>query len=177
MGNRHPSVAPHGVYPCLGDDRWIAIACFNDEEWQSLCRVMGPAGQDLLRQERFATLPDRKSNEDALDWIIAQWTRNWEAAELMTTLQSFGVPAGKVNDCRDLFEDPQLKHRGHFQYLDHPEMGLYASDRSELNLSQTPGSLNRAAPLIGQDTKYVLREIIGITDEEYQTLTAEGVLE
>ncbi len=175
MGNRHPSVAPHGVYPCLGDDRWIAIACFNDEEWQSLCRAMGPPSADQLDRERFATQPDRKSNEDDLDRIIAQWTGNWESAQLMTTLQSFGVPAGKVNDCRDLFEDPQLKHRGHFQYLDHPEMGRYASDTSEWDLSRTPGILHRAAPMIGQDTEYVLREFIGLTEEEYQSLLQEGL--
>ena len=119
MGNRHPSVAPHGVYPCQGDDRWIAIACFDDEEWQSLCRAMGPPSADQLEQARFATPTDRKANEDDLGRIIAEWTSNWDPAELMTTLQSFGVPAGKVNDCRDLYEDPQLKHRGHFQYLEH----------------------------------------------------------
>ncbi|MFQ6030516.1 MAG: CaiB/BaiF CoA transferase family protein [Dehalococcoidia bacterium] len=177
MGNRHPDIAPHGVYPCRGEDRWIAIACGNDEEWQSLCRAMGPTGEDLLREKRFATEPDRKANEDELDRVIAQWTGDWEAAELMTALQSFGVPAGKVNDCRDLFEDSQLRHRGHFQYLEHREMGLYATDGSEMNLSETPGILNRAAPMIGQDTEYVLREIIGVSEEEYQSLAAEGVLE
>ena len=175
MGNRHPSAAPHGVFPCQGDDRWIAIACFNDEEWQSLCRAMDPPSADQLAQERFATQTGRKANEDDLDRIIAQWTSNWESAELMTTLQSFGVAAGKVNDCRDLYEDPQLKHRGHFQYLEHPEMGRYASDTSEWRLSQTPGNLHRAAPMIGQDTEYVLKEFIGLTEDEYQSLSQDGL--
>ena len=175
IGNRHPSAAPHGVYPCQGDDRWIAIACFNDEEWQSLCRAMAPSSPEQLDQERFATQTGRKSDEDDLDRIIAQWTINWESAELMTTLQSVGVPAGKVNDCRDLYEDPQLMHRKHFQYLEHPEMGRYASDTSEWDLSQSPGILHRAAPMIGQDTEYVLREFIGLTEDEYQSLSQDGL--
>jgi benzylsuccinate CoA-transferase BbsF subunit len=82
-----------------------------------------------------------------------------------------------VNDPRDLFEDAQLKHRRHFQYLDHPEIGPYASDRSEFNLSRTPGGLNRPAPLIGEHTEYVLRDIIGLSEDEYRSLKDDGALE
>ena len=160
-GNRDPGAAPHGVYPCEGEDRWIAIACFTDEEWQALCNVMDPMGQGSACQERFSTLLGRKSREDELDQMIGEWTRVWDARQLMHTLQEAGVPAGMVNDPRDLFEDVQLQHRGHFQYLEHPELGRYPSDRSEMDLSRTPGGLDRAAPLMGQHTEYVLREITG----------------
>lgn len=188
QGNREPGAAPHGVYPCKGEDRWIAIACFSDQEWQALCRVMDPpalvlprkdegTGQGWAYQERFATMLGRKLWEDELDRLMAEWTRGWDAWDLMGTLQEAGVPAGVVNDCRDLFEDAQLKHRGHFQYLEHPEIGPYACERSELNLSRTPGSLDRPAPLMGQHTEYVLREMIGLSEEEYQSLKEDGVLE
>lgn len=176
-GNQEPGAAPHGVYPCQGEDRWIAIACYTDDEWQSLVRLMAPADWDAARQQQFATLLGRTSREQELDQAIAEWTKDQDSRQLMRTLQDAGVPAGVVNDCRDLFEDPQLKHREHFQFLDHPEIGSYASDRSEFNLSKTPGSLDTPAPLIGEHTEYVLREVIGLSEEEYWSLKEDGVLE
>ena len=122
-GNREAGAAPHGVYPCLGDDRWIAIACVTDDEWQALRRIIHPTGQGWAYQEAFSDLAGRKATEDDLDQKMGEWTREQVATDLMDTLQQTGVPAGVVNDCRDLFEDPQLTHRGHFQFLDHPEIG------------------------------------------------------
>ena len=177
MGNRDPAASPHGAYPCVGEDRWIAIACPGEREWLSMRSVIDPGGGDWPYWERFCTLAGRKANEDELDRLVGDWTGKWDARELMVVLQGAGVPAGMVNDPRDLFDDPQLKHRGHFQFLDHPEIGRYASDRSEFNLSLTPGSLDRPAPLMGQHTEYVLREIVGLSEEEYQSLKADEVLE
>ena len=177
MGNRDPGGAPHGAYPCKGEDRWVAIACSTDEEWHALRRVISSEGQGWAYEERFDTLLGRKSWEDELDWLIGEWTRGWDARELMDTLQGAGVPAGMVNDPRDLFEDAQLRHRRHFQYLDHPEIGPYASDRSEFNLSRTPGSLGRPAPRIGEHTEHVLRDVIGLSEEEYRSLKDDGALE
>ena len=175
QGNQHEWAAPHGVYPCQGDDRWIAIACLTDQQWDRLRSAMGhPVWAD---DGRFATLLIRKANEGALNEAIAGWTVTWEPAQLMEHLQSWGVPAGLVQDCRDLYEDPQLQHRGHYQFLEHPEMGTYATDRSEFVLSATPGYLHRASPLIGQHTEQVLKELIGLSDDEYRALQEEGALE
>ena len=77
---------------------------------------------------------------------MAEWTVQRDRHQLMHALQEAGVPAGVINDPRDLFEDPQLRRRGHFQWLDHPEIGPYATDRSEFELSLTPGSLDTPAP-------------------------------
>ena len=176
-GNRDPQMAPHGVYPCRGDDRWIAIACASDAHWRALSAAISPDATGWPYQHHLSTLSGRKSAEDELDSLMAQWTSSWDARELMDTLQATGVPAGMVNDPRDLFEDPQLTYRQHFQFLDHPEMGVYATDRSELDLSLTPGSLDRPAPLLGQHTQEVLTEIFGLSDEEYQSLKTDGVLD
>ena len=176
-GNRDPAAAPHGVYPCRGEDRWIAIACVFDGQWRALSTIVDPPGGGWPHEERFLTLLGRKTSEDDLDRLIGEWTQGQDAGELAETLQRAGVPAALVNDCRDLFEDPQLSHRGHFQYLDHPEIGPYATDRSEFDLSRTPGSLNRPAPLMGQHTEHVLRDLIGLTEEEYRSLAEDGVLE
>ena len=176
-GNRDPDAAPNGVYPCLGEDRWIAISCQTDQEWQTLSRLMAPEGADVGDWSRFSTLAGRKSMEDELDRMVADWTKEQDGQVLMHALQEAGVPAGVVNDCRDLFEDPQLCHRQHFTFLDHPEIGPYGSDRAEFNLSKSPGSLDTPAPLLGQHTEYALKELVGLTTQEYQSLEEDGVLE
>ncbi|MCI0781820.1 MAG: CoA transferase [Chloroflexi bacterium] len=176
-GNRDPDAAPNGVYPCLGEDRWIAISCQTDQEWQTLSRLMAPEGADADHWSRFSTLAGRKSMEDELDRMVADWTKEQDGQVLMHALQEAGVPAGVVNDCRDLFEDPQLCHRQHFTFLDHPEIGPYGSDRAEFNLSKSPGSLDTPAPLLGQHTEYALKELVGLTAQEYQSLEEDGVLE
>ena len=175
-GNRDPAAAPHGAYPCVGEERWIAIACFTDHQWQALRDLVCPDGHGWAHEECFSTFQGRKSHEDELDQRMAEATRGWESKTLMDTLQSVGVPAGVVNDCRDLFEDLQLLHRGHFQYPVHAELGSYAVERSEMDLSRTPGSIDRPAPLLGEHTEYVLRELIGLTEEEFGSLGQDGVL-
>ena len=176
-GNRDPAAAPHGAYPCSGDDRWITIACRTDGEWRSLSTVIDPSGEGWPHREEFRGVLGRKAREDELDRLMAKWTANWDVRELMDTLQKAGVPAGMVNNPRDLFEDPQLQHRGHFRFLDHPEIGPYASDRSELNLTRTPGDLDMPGPMLGQHTEQVLTEMVGLSQEEYRSLVDDGVLE
>ncbi len=176
MGNRDPGAVPHGVYPCAGENRWIALACNTDEQWQGLLLAAEPEGGPL-HADTFATILSRKAAEDTLDESIAEWTSQYDRLHLMRRLQEHGVPSGVVNDPRDLFEDQQLTHRGHFQWLDHPEIGPYATEGSEFKMYLTPGSLDSPAPLLGQHTEYFLREIIGLSADEYQSLEADGVLE
>ena len=176
LGNRDPGVAPHGVYPCSGEDRWLAIACRTDEQWKALLHTAEPEGGPL-HGDSFATLLSRKSNEDDLDRLIGEWTSRHDRQDLMRSLQQAGVPAGVINDPRDLFDDEQLQQRGHFQWLDHPEIGPYATEGSEFKLSLTPGSLDTPAPLLGQHNEHFFREIIGLSDDEYRSLEEDGVLE
>ena len=176
QGNRDAGAAPHGVYPCQGQDRWLALACPTEAQWQALRNLAEPHGGPL-HAPAFDTLPDRKANEDALDALIAQWTAQHRRRPLMQRLMDAGIPAGMVNDPRDLFDDPQLQHRQHFRWLEHPEIGPYATDRSEFDLSLTPGSLDAPAPLLGQHTEHFLREIIGLSRDEYESLANDGVLE
>ena len=187
VGNRHPAASPHGAYPCAPDlidggnggetDRWIAIAVFTDEQWAALRDEMVTDGVTDAQSGEFRTFRVRKAHEDKLEGIIAGWTAKHDRHDLMRRLQAVGVPAGVVNDTRDLFEDEQLKHREHFTWLDHPEMGPYATDYTESHLSATPGRLDRPAPLLGQDTEYALREIVGLSAEDYRELEEAGALE
>lgn len=173
-GNHDPAMAPHNAYPCTGDDRWCAIACQDDGQWRALAGLMGQPG--LVDDPRFATLDARKANEDALDALVGEWTAGLDAHELMARCQQTGIAAGVVNDCADLFTDPQLSHRGHIQFMDHPEMGRYASDISAFTLSDGE-PVYRPAPMLGQHTDQVLHDALGMPQPEIDALRADGVLE
>ena len=179
-GSRHPWAAPHGVFPCRGKERWVAITIFTDEQWRDLCRVMGRVSGNpaWIEDERFATMLDRKKNEDELESLIGSWTIAHTPEEVMEMLQKEGVAAGVVKTGADLHADPQLAHRRHFRTLDHPEMGendLYQS--TPFRLSRTPGNVSKPAPCLGEDNAYVYTEILGLSDEEFVSLMAEGVID
>ena len=174
-GNRHPSAAPHGVFRCQGEERWCAIAVFTDEEWKTLCRVMGDP--QLAIDPRFDNATARKRNEDELDRVVEQWTVKFPPQELMYMLQEAGVSAGVVETAEDLHSDPQLKARKHFRVLDHQEIGGSTYDSFGSVMSGTPADLNRAAPVLGQDNYYVYTEMLGLSDTEFVELMNEGVFD
>ncbi|MBI4297942.1 MAG: CoA transferase [Chloroflexi bacterium] len=175
QGNRDPQAAPHGCYPCRGDDRWCVIAVFTDEEWRSFCRATDHS--EWEQDPRFATFQARKANEDELDRLVSEWTSRYTPHEVMELLQGVGVAAGVVATGRDLHEDAQLKHRKHWRVLDHPEMGPTAYNSPPFRLSRTPWQPRLPAPLLWQHTVYVLQEILGLSDEEIASLVESGALE
>jgi benzylsuccinate CoA-transferase BbsF subunit len=175
MGNRCSDAAPHGVYRCRGDDRWCAIAIFTDEEWKSFCQVIGKPA--WTSEPRFATLAARKENEDELDKLVEEWTIHRSAEAVMRILQAAGVGAGVLQTGEDLLEhDPQLRHRHFFWELDHPEIGKYHPYRPSFLLSKSPCELRRA-PLLGEHSEYVLKEILGMSDDKIAELVIEGAVE
>ena len=176
MGNRSPYGAPHGVYRCAGEDRWCAIAVYSDEEWQGMRRAMGDP--EWSREERFATALGRAENVDDLDRLIEEWTSGRTDESVMKELQAHGVAAGVVQNGRDLLEnDPQMKERGHYEYMDHAEIGTMAFDNYPFRLSATPGRLSGPSPLMGEHNDHVLTKILGMSEDEVNELIVEGVLE
>jgi len=173
-GNRYACAAPHGAYRCLGDDRWCAIAVFTDEEWQNFCKVIG--NQELAYNPRFSTLKARKENEDELDILVERWTIQQTAEEVMTLMQSAGVPAGILQHGQDLLErDPQLKHRNYFRELKHPVLDIYHSFRPPFIMSKVPCEITRS-PLLGENTEYVLKEVLSMSDDDIAQLVIEGII-
>ncbi|GAB4325904.1 MAG: hypothetical protein Kow0010_08650 [Dehalococcoidia bacterium] len=180
-GNRSRIAAPHGAFRCQDDptsvnseDRWVAIACRNEEQWRALCDALGHP--EAASDPRFATFAARKANEDALEELVGSWTRDRRAEDVMELLQSRGVPAGIVQNSQDLLDrDPHMKARGYYQYLDHPETGRAAYDGPCARLSKTPGFHRGPAPLLGQHTMEVCERILGLTTDEVADLMAEGV--
>ena len=127
------------------------------------------------KDAKFSTLLGRKRNEDELDNLVGRWTSTRIAEEVMRLLQAAGVPCGVVQSKKDLFEDPQLKHRGHFRYLENAEIGVHAYDGPSFKLSKTP-DCQFAAPALGQHNEYVYKELLGMSDDEIADLIIEHVI-
>lgn len=172
-GNHDEQAAPHGVYPCRGEDRWIALAVWSDADWDALVRAMGDPAWG--RDARFATHAQRLASQDALDARLAAWTRGFEAQALMRTLQSAGVEAGAVQTLADLLEDPQLAHRGHFVPLRHVHLGELPFERAGFRLSGGSGALRAPGPNLGEHTTALLGELFGLTLPEIARLVAQEV--
>jgi crotonobetainyl-CoA:carnitine CoA-transferase CaiB-like acyl-CoA transferase len=173
-GNRDREAAPHGVYPAAGGDRWIAIAVHDDAQFTALCDVIGRG--DLATDPRFTTPSARLAHQDVLDEHVAAWSRQHDAHEAERALQAHGVPASAVQNSRDLLADPQLAERGHFVRLTHPTRGATTVEGSRFRLSRTPARMPSAAPTLGHDTSYVLRTLLGYSEERIAALDAAGAL-
>jgi crotonobetainyl-CoA:carnitine CoA-transferase CaiB-like acyl-CoA transferase len=174
VGNTSTRAAPHGVYRCKGDDRWCAIACFTDEDWQRFCQVIGsPAWTE---DPGFSTLLRRIKNAEKLDTLVEQWTLGYTPEEVMKLMQDAGIAAGVVQSGRDLANDPQLKAQNFFRKLDHPGLGKFSYAGMPAQLSKTPYEVERA-PFLGEHTEHVCTKVLGFSDEEFVQLVADGVLE
>ncbi|UCC60311.1 MAG: CoA transferase, partial [Dehalococcoidia bacterium] len=183
--NRNPFAAPHGAYPCSGQDEWCVIAVFSDEEWQSFCNVIdNPAWTKRLE---FQTLVDRLNNVVELDTLIAEWTVNHTRQEVMEKMQKAGVPVGIVAKGQDLAESDHLKHREFYREstfiapeigksgMEWPQSGPAIMFSIPIKFSDTPclfGPMSR----IGQDNNYVYGELLGMSEDEISSLTEEEVI-
>lgn len=175
-GNYSPYYAPHGVFPCAGDDRWIAIAVTDDEEWRALCRVM--ERKDWLSKEGYSTAQSRLKHKEDLHAVIADWTRSKDARDLMDALQRAGVPAGVVQSGKDVVEDdPQLRARGYYQKVRHPVTGEHLYDTRSAQLSKTPGRIQSHAPLLAQHNDVVYQQLLGLAEDQVNSLVVNGALD
>jgi crotonobetainyl-CoA:carnitine CoA-transferase CaiB-like acyl-CoA transferase len=174
MGNRHPSMAPHGCYRCHGEDEWVVIAISSDDAWRKFCQAMGRA--DLAEDERFATVTGRLRLQDELDRLIGDWTIKYGSYEIMEILQKAGIPAGPVLDAKGLVEEPHLKARGTFESITHPDAGYRPYVGMYAKFSKTPGSIRLPAPCFGEHNQYILGKMLGLSQEEIDGLEKEGVI-
>ncbi len=170
-GNRDAAAAPHGCYPC-NDGEWCVISCWDDQEWERLCRAADPT--EWLADKRFATLKQRKENEEELNRLIGAWTNSQTAERLMWRLQTRGVHAARVNRVQDLFTDPQIAFRNVWQQREHPELGSHSYRMVSYELNETPGSVRRAAPCLGADNEEVFIEWLGLSPQEYEEFREQG---
>jgi benzylsuccinate CoA-transferase BbsF subunit len=174
VGNSSSQCAPHGVYRCLGDDRWCAIAVSTPQEWEGFKRAAGSPA--WVGERRFASLSDRLANAGALDSLVQEWTQQHSAEEVTELLQREGVPAGVVRNAADLAHDPQLRSRNFFVELEHPVLGTTVSDASPVRLSESPAEYRRSAPEPGQDNDYVFRQLLGFSEEKINRLRRDKII-
>ena len=180
-GNRSPykPAAPHGVYPCLGEDRWLTLACFTAAEWQALSTVAGHP--EWASDAQFKHLAGRLAHQDALDTRIGAWTQSLEAYEAMNRLQQAGVPAGVCQTAEDRCDhDPQLAELEWLTEVTGTKIGRWPIAEVPVKMSESPayigGRLDRGAPSYGEDNHYVYGELLGMSSQEIETLAEEGVI-
>ena len=180
-GNRSPykPAAPHNVYRCAGDDRWLTIACFKETEWRALTQVAGhPEWSD---DARFKDLAARMVHQDALDALVANWAKSRDAYETMLALQRAGVPAGVCQTAGDRCDnDPQLKSLSWLTEVTGTKIGRWPIAEVPVKLHESPayigGRIDRGAPCYGEDNNYVYGELLGMSSQEIKTLADEGVI-
>jgi benzylsuccinate CoA-transferase BbsF subunit len=175
-GNRADfgEMAPHGIYPCAGEDRWIAIACRDDRDVALLSKVLD---EPALTSDRFATVEQRVRSGDELDELVVACTRSREATILASELTAAGVPASVVKSPRErIDEDPVLAEWGLFPTVTHPEIGTVRVEGLPLRMSASPWTISRAAPCLGEHNRDVLGGLLGRSDRELDDLTERGVI-
>ena len=177
MGNRHASMAPHGCYPCEGEDQWVTLAIRDDIDWQAFCQAIGMP--DLAGDARFTTAPQRLGRQDELDAIVSGWTRVRSSYQVMETLQRAGVPAGPVFTAGQALSDPHFRHRGFFERVVHQaETGL---DEKEYigrgwKFSASRAAIAGAAPRLGEANAYALAEILGLPTDRLENLAQQSII-
>ena len=174
MGNRHPTMAPHGVYRCRGEDRWVVISVSSDDEWEALCRALD--NPSWSADKKFATALGRFENQDELDKCIEEWTCRHDHYEVMYILQNEGVAAGPVIDDRDAYHDAHLQCRGFFELVKHREAGTHLYPGMLFNMDKTPLNIRKPAPILGEHNAYVFKDVIGMSDNELAELEKEQII-
>lgn len=174
IGNRSLSAAPHNLFACAGQDQWCAVAVTSDAAWKRFLMIIDR--EDLLEDDRFTLTANRLQNVDELEAIVAAWTRTQEPSAAVEKLMASDIEAAVVANSRYLMEqDPQLKARGFWQILGHPEIGEstftsppYCIDGARIDLSRPP--------LFGEHTGDVLSRKLGYTIKQIEAIRNEGVL-
>lgn len=171
QGNRHPSAVPHGVFACRGEDSWCAFSVWSDAEWRAFAGVVG----DWADDERFATVLGRKAHEAEIEARVSDWTRSLSREEVVQKLRGAGLRAAPVNSMADLFADPQLA--GTWRPVDHPVLGRTHVLPPPYELAGTPARVTTPAPLLGEHTDEVLRDVLGLERGEIEALQTDGALD
>ena len=174
-GNRSLIAAPYGPYQCKGDDRWCVIAIYNEDDWQRFAALLGKSG--LKADAKFATHLQRVRNKDDLDKWVTSWTLQHDPYEVMETLQGIEICAAVVQDVEDQFKrDKQYAATGYLVNMTEPEAGDVVTENVPMRMSLTPGKVRGLAPLMGEHTHEIARNLLGLSNDEIKKLDEEKVL-
>ncbi|MCY3812916.1 MAG: CoA transferase [Gammaproteobacteria bacterium] len=173
LGNHHPRIAPHNTYRTKGDD-WLALATETESEWNALKSVVADARLD---ESRFADPGKRKENEEELDTILGAWCAERDAAETESVLNDAGVCAARVVPLTEIYSrpDPHFAAAGFIARIEHPEAGPTWLPGRPWRFSAAPSEPIRPAPCVGEHSREVFAQELGMTGAEYEALVASGV--
>ena len=174
QGNQHPWNAPHGIYPCRGEDQWIAIDVATNAEFDALCTELGLA--TLTRDSRFADPASRLAHRDALDAAVAAGTADRDKDELFHRLQAFGVTAAPVRDCIDALVDPHLETRGWFREITMPGVGTHRYPGYLFRMLNTPDEVRSPPVKLGEHNEEIYIDLLGYSRAEFDALIARGLV-
>ena len=174
QGNRHPAMAPHGCYKCSGDDQWVTIAISTDEEWGAFCEAIG--NPEWTKDDKYANTLSRQRNQQELDSLIQEWTRNHSHYEATEILQKAGIMAAPSLKVEEALQDPHLTERGFFKDIDHPGIGPLRHAGLPWRLSDVPPGNYLGCPGLGEHNEYVFRELLNLSDGEIAQLIEEQVI-
>ncbi|MBF0278633.1 MAG: CoA transferase [SAR324 cluster bacterium] len=173
QGNTSRTMAPHGVYPCIGDDKWVSIAVKTEEEWCSFCGVLGDP--EWTKEDKFCTTAQRIAHVVELDEHVAAWTKNHDKYEITELLQKAGVAAAPMLDSSEILSDPHLKEREVFVDGEHPVVDKTVLYNWPWKMNGVDSRMQRA-PLFGEHSEYVFSEILGFSQEEIENLKEQEVI-
>lgn len=173
-GNRHGglAVAPYNVYRC--QDGWLAIFCAREPHWQQLARTLGHP--ELAEDPRYASMPLRAARMEEVDGLVTAWTSPRTRAEAAETLIAEGIPCAPVRGITEIIEDASLRESGALAEIMHPALGPVRVFGSPFRLSRSAGVPLTPAPTLGQHTREVLRDELGLSAEEIDSLLRERVI-
>ena len=170
-GNRDPSVAPQGVYRCIGTDNWVAVTVRNADEWERLAKLIGRP--DLGDDQTLRELSARHDRHDELDAAISTWTAGLEQYEVAHAIQAIGVPAAPVLANWQIQADPHIHERKMYETVVHPVVGAYPMTTWPWRFERTPAHITRPAPLFAQHNREILTES-GLDENAIAALYATG---
>lgn len=174
-GNHSDHGSPWGLYPCDGDDHWVAICVRNDTEWEALVALMGSPAW-AIRPE-LADEQGRRADETAVDDKIAEWTSTMPNTEVADRCLAAGVPAGVMSTASSQSTDPHLEARGYLHWMNQPPIGDMIFEGAAFHASAMDGPDIFPAPGLGEHTREIASEWLGLDSDEIESLIAQGVLE
>ena len=173
QGNRDGLMAPHGNFPCQGNDTWVAISVRSDAEWMRLCEVMERA--DLAVDPRYRDLAGRQRHVADLEDAVSRWTSAQDAYAVSSRLQAVGIPSAPVLKAAEVLENPQLKARSFFDDVAHPDTGTYQHAGTPWRLVNSLRKPRSPAPTLGQHSARVFRNLLGLSNEDVAALIDRGI--